>query len=583
MNLGAADWERMSTVWSVFGIIGAVRAYLKIGAGLAGAEAAGVNLSGGGVYTAKRTKDSQAAVVVGSTDPHRAPQTPAFWWQDDDRQLLGTLKNAHFPWRRPHIIAVGYSKCPFEGRRALREVAYHLTSGVVTIIVTAAPTFVLFPRNIARFYWPVTLGLSAAVSLVAGCALPFLLLWTNPVGVASLRTLSAARIQPQSFMSSQDAVISSIADKTCVLMFQALGDRPWARSGDNWVVRSLAALATAMILLYYCFNYILLGAVDGWRSYTWLGVQIAILLSRYVLWSLKPRFVSHRGLSLLFIAMGSIGPMLFADDDAPTSADIQPVGDRPLSREIVHFAFASATSKLLNAGGTRNYLHFEPLDRLSDVAQSDILRAAYCDVSLIPPVTAKDDDPAGLRIVRLPWSFMEELYAAQGLILGNNPWALGGLYLAAVVRGKDFFGLTTVAPVGAGTQAAIDQHHGLEVTKLPPGTVGMTATGTCVNSLWDGQVLGHFPHAVSMQFAGWHARFRKNVEDCRAAAMPNGPSYCELHVQNFGDGVTGRKHSARTESTLADALKFISTAIEHEKTKNHSRCREHCPIVTFDD
>ena len=40
---------------------------------------------------------------------------------------------------------------------------------------------------------------------------------------------------------------------------------------------------------------------------------------------------------------------------------------------------------------------------------------------------------ATVSIIRLPWSFVEELYLANGLILGSNPWALGGLYLGAVI------------------------------------------------------------------------------------------------------------------------------------------------------
>jgi hypothetical protein len=32
------DWERMSSVWSVFGLVGALRAHLKIAASIAGSE-----------------------------------------------------------------------------------------------------------------------------------------------------------------------------------------------------------------------------------------------------------------------------------------------------------------------------------------------------------------------------------------------------------------------------------------------------------------------------------------------------------------------------------------------------------------
>ena len=52
-------WERMSTMWTLFGLVGAVRAYAKLALGLGRAEAAGVNLGGGGAYTTARTKSAK--------------------------------------------------------------------------------------------------------------------------------------------------------------------------------------------------------------------------------------------------------------------------------------------------------------------------------------------------------------------------------------------------------------------------------------------------------------------------------------------------------------------------------------------
>ena len=51
----ANDLWRMSTTWSVFGIIGVVRTYIKFTAGIHSAERAGVDIYDLGEYTSKQT------------------------------------------------------------------------------------------------------------------------------------------------------------------------------------------------------------------------------------------------------------------------------------------------------------------------------------------------------------------------------------------------------------------------------------------------------------------------------------------------------------------------------------------------
>lgn len=96
-------WERMSTAWSLFGVIGLLRAYLKIAAGLRGAEAAGVDLLGASAFTTKRTRNSLSSWFVGA-------DADTYFWRDDSHRLIGEARAVGSPWKRPHIVVVGYSK-----------------------------------------------------------------------------------------------------------------------------------------------------------------------------------------------------------------------------------------------------------------------------------------------------------------------------------------------------------------------------------------------------------------------------------------------------------------------------------------
>lgn len=96
-------WERMSTSWSLFGIIGLLRAYLKIAAGLRGAEAAGVELLGASGFTTRRTRSSLSCWLAGT-------DVETYFWRDDSNRLIGEARAVNSLWKRPHIIIVGFAK-----------------------------------------------------------------------------------------------------------------------------------------------------------------------------------------------------------------------------------------------------------------------------------------------------------------------------------------------------------------------------------------------------------------------------------------------------------------------------------------
>lgn len=100
----------MSGVWSTFGLIGALRANLKVAVGLANSERAGVSLVGAGGYTSEKTEFASCYWRVGRTNSPIA-------WRDPTNQLLSLMRSSSSAWIRPHFIVIGYSQCPWKWRR----------------------------------------------------------------------------------------------------------------------------------------------------------------------------------------------------------------------------------------------------------------------------------------------------------------------------------------------------------------------------------------------------------------------------------------------------------------------------------
>ncbi|KAF5372871.1 hypothetical protein D9758_001518 [Tetrapyrgos nigripes] len=589
----ADDWERMSTAWSIFGIIGAVRAYLKLVIGLDAAEKAGLELYDLGGYTSRRTKEAQCTSLIGSKEA-------AIAWQDDRLTLLGEVNTNHSSprWKRPFMIVIGYSRCPFEGAKASREIIGLTISGVVTLIITCIPLLVIRTSVRGDTIDNVTLACKIASSLVSGFLLPILLQALNNVGVACLRdlpldrfdgllkdgdTVDTTRKVTDGLLKDEDTVDTArkaingllkdgdtvITTRTAsVIFWQSPGQGLRPRSGDLMSIRLVATLATITTLASYILNYIELGRATTWRAYTWLGIQATILVVRFVLWALQPAFLSHRERSVVFAMAGSLDEPLLPDAE-------ESVGK--LHRDVVRFAAASATSSLLNKGGNIAKLDLDALDILSDVAPADILVAKYCDFEALMRMGGE------MRAIRLPWSWMEEIYAGQGLILGNNPWAIGGLYLAAVVQRADgespwsFKGLTTIHQKGTSSNGAHGEDSLDWFAKKDAAlqdVKGVTANNYGVSSLVNGEILAKMPYEHDVMT--WHEEFRENVRICRASAVSNGPPHQELHVCQ-----AGTKRMSKMVASLKDVLKSAYEIVAKEKDKDHSECRDFCTVFGF--
>jgi hypothetical protein len=549
----------MSTTWSVFGIVGVVRAYVKLMAGIHLAERAGVDIYDLGGYTSKRTGNALCVSEIGA----RAPRT---LWQDNRRQLLGQIDAKGSVWKRPNIVVMGYSQCPFEGRKAFRGIMGRLLSAAVTVIITCLPLLVLRQSRAGDMLDNVTLGMVVGSTLFAGCLLPVLIQSINPVGVTHLRNLQIPGRFKHGVLQDGDTVITSIAMASSTIFWQDPDEVILPQSGDRILVRFFAGLAACTCVAAYILNYLQLGRVQKWKAYSWLGIQLTILTARFVLWVIP--FHSNRPMTVLFFITGSLAEPL-----DPNSTEVS----SRLRRDIVHFAVASAASKVLNVGGNIGKLELNALDLLSCIAPADILLAKFCELDELKQKSGE------LQAIRLPWSWVEEIYAAQGLILGRNPWALGGLYLAAIVQNNVFQGLTTIHPIDAGADRAHGEDTLTIYSRRDPSLkdiVGITVNNYGVKgSLIIGVIGNQMPKDHDLM--DWHAEFRQNVHNCRSSASSNGPPHHELHVRNFGVGTLGTKRISKTVPTIDGVLEEGLRIGIKEKEKDHSQCSEFCTIFGF--
>ncbi|KZT27886.1 hypothetical protein NEOLEDRAFT_67503 [Neolentinus lepideus HHB14362 ss-1] len=570
----SSDWERMSAFWSIFGIVGAVRVYAKIASGLAGAETAGMELGGTRAYTSRRTKKAMSSCVIGPSD-----QPPT--WEDDEDLLLGQTNVEFSPWIRPHVVIMGYSICPFVGPKAIRETLGRGFLMLLTVAINCCPTLLL--RTSIAGSTPENIGLAMSVTsaLLGGCILPILLQRLNSLGVTYIPDLTS-RENPLRILETGDTVMTS-KGRQCRIMWQSRDSSAPLRSADLWYIRVLSAITTAVTLVAYVTNYLLLGAAGRWRSYTWLGSQVVVLVVRYVLWAYRPHVLGIRRPTMLYAVCGSLAPAM------PVKVDYDDEPPQYLPKEIVYFAVASAKSKLLNSHGVERHIKLANLDVLSEVAPRDLLQPAcrrgFCSMDEILPEVRRR-----LQIVKLPWSVVEELYAAQGLILGANPWVLGGISLAAVVdpfakgeqQAGNFLGLTTIHSCKPTNMDG--------VYEFDRQTAGAAAIGDIVGITYDnygvtgtielGSVARKLlrPHHL----VDSHDKFRENVATCRETARANGPAHCEVHAQEYGDGTSPVvEHNLKTEPSLEDALRYGRDVIYHTLRKDHLQCTEVCKIFGF--
>lgn len=463
---------------------------------------------------------------------------------------------------------------------------------MITVSFSVLPVLCLIPvRSIPRDATnSLSIAMLGCIGALGGCLLPYLLSALNPVGVSNLRSVADDRCLDLRTIAIGDHVTTSKKKQESVILWQGKDASKTMRgSADIVYIRILAALAAAAILAAYVFNYVLLGRASSARSYTWLGIQVAILVFRYVLWAFRPLVFHFRVPSLLYMVSGSVANPLPADEPAER---LLPDALPRLPRMVVEYAVASAGSKLLNEFGSVSRLKLKNFLHLADVVPADILSCQYYDVF---------SDSSNVKIVRLAWSFVEEMYAGLGIILGPNPWALGGLYLGAVLENNEFKGLTTVHPVSvlsemrqrsAAPATTARSVWDDDIEKDSPDTSpptpellrehssgGITYSGFILDNLALGSIVQHYA-PISTEFRSFHDKFRANVAACRASAVSNGPSHVELHAAHEKWG--GHSRNTRTEPDLASALGAIHEIVQDaQDRRDHSQCEDLCHIHTF--
>ncbi|TFK84068.1 hypothetical protein K466DRAFT_527917 [Polyporus arcularius HHB13444] len=576
---GAPLWERMSSLWTLFGLVGAVRAYAKLALGLGRAEAAGVNLGGGGAYTTMRTKSSKSFRRVGGHENG--------WWQDDRDSLLQAIHEdaEHTRWQRPIVLVSGYARCPFAGRHASRQVGQAVMNCALTVVLATTPLATLrlmehfMDQTQSRAVWTVTLVLCFVSAAIAGCVLPLVLVLYTTAPFCRLKD-NLRRTFPSSIIHPNDTVMTATLKGPCVILWQDPRETPHLRPGDLAPnrrpgdlkrVRVLAALSSVGVLAYYILNYVTLSSASTVQSYVWLALEIVIMGARFVLWSSPPRVLgeSQRHMTVLYVITGSLACAL------PSSGDDHSPGTT-MTGPVVNAATALAGSLLDNIHGSTTLLHQPTLLLLAEAgAPADILRAQYVDVA------ALYHDRPTLKLIRLPWSFMEQLYTLEGLILGKNPWSYGGLYLAACLVDCRFVGLTTVfalnkPEVAARYLATVQKED--SAFSLGIKAAGITRELCLVDDLVNGRILGTAMPVAGEDYEKWHVQFRKNVAECREDAVSNGPEVVEVHTRHGAPASMGFKHVTRTENSMQDAFAFVQSAIDGEKSKDHRHCDGYCVI-----
>ncbi|KAF8187643.1 hypothetical protein K438DRAFT_1764801 [Mycena galopus ATCC 62051] len=291
--------------------------------------------------------------------------------------------------------------------------------------------------------------------------------------------------------------------------------------GDWWIVRFLAALNAAMILAAYIANYIALDDVDFVHHYAWLSCQIATLTVQFVL---------------------SLGRQL----PVHPPQHISPRSEERLDETVVEFAVATTSSQKCNESFRPARITRAALMKLID-APADIIHTEYASVG--------------------EWFDLK----GQGVTLDNNPLALGGLYLGAILANGKFVGLITLDEFSAHVSecrkkrciSTIHPHH---------QTSTITFDGYLYSDKIYGKVFGPFQLALEPSLLEWHHKFRNNEEVCRKTSKVNGPSYLEVHASTFGPIPHLRTDITRMEYSLD--LGFVKDTVQHAKTKPNETCDE---------
>ncbi|KAF8169551.1 hypothetical protein K438DRAFT_1774140 [Mycena galopus ATCC 62051] len=520
------DWERMSTVWSIFGMMGLLRANLKIAVGVRFREGRiGAEWDGWPHCVAH----IELAVLLASWPIKHSPPFPRL-----QRSTSFTTRNPDIRWTMdsPIHIAFGYSRCPWAWQRwrCVWELIHLCLWTILTAVITTLPTLIIVPLRDPTPIHMVLLGLQPVIGLLVGAVLPLMMYGWNSNGVVNLTSFDPVRFKRPGLIRPGDHVVAFSRERAARCI------------GDWWIVRFLAALNAAMILAAYIANYIALGDVDFVHHYAWLGCQIATLTVQFVLWSQGLVWSSYRPPCLLYLVVRSLGRQL----PVHPPQRISPRSEERLDETVVEFAVATTSSQKCNESFRPARITRAALMKLID-APADIIHTEYASVG--------------------EWFD----FKGQGVTLDNNPWALGGLYLGAILANGKFVGLITLDEFSAHVSecrkkrciSTIHPHH---------QTSTITFDGYLYSDKIYGKVFGLFQLALEPSLLEWHHKFRNNEEVCHKTSKVNGPSYPEVHASTFGPIPHLRTDITRMEYSLD--LGFVKDTVQHAKTKPNETCDE---------
>ncbi|KAJ7808468.1 hypothetical protein B0H14DRAFT_2608867 [Mycena olivaceomarginata] len=162
----------------------------------------------------------------------------------------------------------------------------------------------------------------------------------------------------------------------------------------------------------------------------------------------------------------------------------------------------------------------------------------------------------GLRGVKVSAISAPRIINAR-LILGYNPWALGRLYLGAVLSKGCFIGLTSVHTFrshvhGCTDPHCISQHHAypqLERAAITLMGIWLATQRTEMSQ-----------ESLEQSLLEWHLKFRENTKICCMSARMNGPSHVEVHQSTFGPNPNLRTNNTLTEKS--SSLGFLKDEVE---------------------
>lgn len=412
-------------------------------------------------------------------------------------------------------------------------------------------------------------------------------------------------------------------------------------------MRLLAGFTAALILASYVSTYLLLSQQTDDRftakKYGWLGAQSGILVLRFVLWGYRPAIIPERKLTLFYMVMGSVVEPLQLSSISASHEDSRvnnatgnsssiadknhsPASDRHLTNPLIRYAAAVARSKRLNDNpdayiedlkctppnldecSPHKIDYSRGLDRLAnnDRISCDIIRSVLRDLdnkgslrsrTMLSDTTPTNSSPTPnshgiIEVIRIPWDFVEELYAAQGVILSNTPWEYGMIYLGAMFKAGEFHRFITMSrkPKAPSSRRSLKSTVDPDKFEFVYAKVTYEVSDTEPVAQKSPKRSKSLPHVVESPHRDpskpeSDEQFIDSVRTAWEERERNGPESVEFHAQYLT--TRGLVRTSKTEPDLKSALQFARETIKKaqlniNRPAAHANCTSHCAIHHFD-